>query len=127
MAGDPTDSAFKSGTQHGANRLAAVGFAVLTLVPETRSGRVRTSIIGGAHDSGGFSFAWPIWRGQITLSGIVALLSHPDLRVPGALRYLDVDFVMEAKRISVGKFMNFTRARVLTEGTLEGMAKNAPS
>src|SRR5215472_981507 len=34
MAGDPTDTAYKGGTQHGANRLAAVGLAALTLVPE---------------------------------------------------------------------------------------------
>jgi hypothetical protein len=111
MAGDPTATAYKCGTQHGANRLAAVGLAALTLVPETRAGRVRPSIIGGAFGDDGFSFAWPIWCEPATLSAIRAMLSHPDLRKPGALARLGVDYVMVAQRISVGKFANYSRAR----------------
>jgi hypothetical protein len=112
MAGDPTDSAYKGGTQHGANRLAAVGLAALTLIPETRGGRIRPSVIGGFSGPGGFSFAWPIWKEPATLSAIRVLLSHPDLRKSGRLIYLGVDHVLIANRISVGKFMNFTRARI---------------
>jgi hypothetical protein len=111
MAGDPTDTAYKVGTQHGANRLAAIGLAALTLVPEMRAGRVRPSIVGGASDANGFSFTWPIWREPATLSTIRALLAHPGLRKPGALAHLGVDQVLVARRISVGKFMNFSRAR----------------
>jgi len=114
MAGDPTDSAYKSGTQHGANRLAAVGLAALTLVPGFRAKRVRPSIIGGTHDAAGFSFAWPIWREPATLAAIVAMLAHPELRTTKALQHLSVENVMVAQRISVGKFMNFTRARSLS-------------
>ena len=113
MAGDPTDPVFKAGTQHGANRLAAVGLAALTLVPEMRAGRVRPTVIGGTSGTDGFSFAWPIWQDPITLFAIPALLSHPDLRKPGGLRHLGVDHVVAARRISVGKFMNFSRARPL--------------
>jgi hypothetical protein len=111
MAGDPTDAAYKTGTQHGANRLAAIGLSALTLVPVRRGGRVRPGTIGGVH-AGGFAFAWPIWRQPATLSAIVGLLAHPGLArgtIPG------VDHVMVARRISVGKFMNFTRARPLLE------------
>jgi len=111
MAGDPTDSAYKGGTQHGANRLAAIGLGALTLVPERRAGRVRPSITGGAFSARGFSFAWPIWREAATLAAIRALLAHPKLREPGALAHLGVANVVVAHRISVGKFMNFTRAR----------------
>src|SRR5581483_5694542 len=107
MAGDPTDPAYKAGTQHGANRLAAVGLAALTLAPEMRAGRVRPVILGGAVDSDGFSFAIPIWRDPATLAAIRMLLSHPDLRKPGRLEHLGVDHVVVAQRISVGKFMNF--------------------
>ena len=57
MAGDPTDKAYKTGTQHGANRLAAIGLGVLTLVPEMRAGRVRPGVTGGARAAAGFSFA----------------------------------------------------------------------
>jgi hypothetical protein len=112
-AGDPTDAAYKSGTQHGANRLAAVALGILTLVPETRAGRVRPAVIGGGFGPEGFSFAWPIWRDPATLFAIRALLALPDLRAIDRLRYLGVDHVMVAQRISVGKFMNFARARPL--------------
>jgi len=111
MAGDPTDAAYKAGTQHGANQLAAIGLAALTVVPEIRAGRVRPSILGGAFGTEGFSLAWPIWRGPATLSAIRSLLGHPKLRQPNALKHLDIDHVVAARRISVGKFMNFTRAR----------------
>ncbi|MFO1288839.1 MAG: hypothetical protein U1F49_21415 [Rubrivivax sp.] len=113
MACDPTDAAFKGGTQHGANRLAALGLGALTMVCETRLGRARPAVVGGARDREGFSIAWPIWRDAITLHGILALLAHPALREPGALQRLGVVQVMAARRISVGKFMNFTRARVI--------------
>lgn len=113
MAGNPTDSAYKPGTQHGANRLAAVGLAALTVVPETRAGRVRPAIPGGAWKEG-FSFAWPVWRDPASLPAIRALLGHPKLRAPGGLAHLGVEHVLEARRISVGKFMNVTRAQPVT-------------
>lgn len=113
MAGDPTDSAYKTGTQHGANRLAAIGLTALTLVPETRAGRVRPNIMGGSSSADGFSFAWPIWRDPATLACIRALLGHRDLRKVGALAYFGVEEVLVAQRIRNGKFMNFARARPL--------------
>ncbi len=113
MAGDPTDPVYRSGTQHGANRLAAVGLAALTLAFKTRGGRVRQTVIGGEFGTSGFSFAWPIWREPATLSAIRSLLAHPDLRDPGSLDHLGIDHVVAARRISVGKYMNFSRARSL--------------
>ena len=113
MAGDPTDTAYKTGTQHGANRLAAIGLGVLTLAPEIRAGRVRPGVTGGARAAGVFSFAWPIWREPTTLTAIRALLAHPELREIDALAHLGVDHVMVARRISVGKYMNVSRARPL--------------
>jgi hypothetical protein len=112
MAGNPTDPTYKGGTQHGANRLAAVGLAALTVAPETRAGRVRPSVLGGVFGDGGFSFSWPIWKEPATLSAISAMLGHPDLRTSHGLAHLGVDLVLTTKRISVGKFMNFTRGRV---------------
>jgi hypothetical protein len=123
MAGDPTDSAYKSGTQHGANRLAAIGIAVLTLVPEFRARRVRPAIVGGAHNADGFSFAWPIWRVPVTLAAIVAMLGHPELRAVDSLRHLSVENVMLTQRISNGKFMNVTRARPLSQGEVMSKAE----
>lgn len=111
MAGDPTDGIYKTGTQHGANRLAAIGLSALSLVPEIRAGRVRPAILGGKSSADGFSFSWPIWRHPASMAAIRALLSHPELCEPAKLAHLGVDYVMTAHRISVGKFMNFTRAR----------------
>jgi hypothetical protein len=110
MAGNPTDPAYKQGTQHGANRLAALGVGALTGAPVTRGRTVRLGVLGGEHDRG-FSLAWPVWRDATSLASIRALLSHPELRVPGALAHLGVEWVVEARRISVGKFMNFGRAQ----------------
>ncbi len=115
MAGDPAAPTYKLGTQHGANRLASVGLAALTLVPETRAGRIRPSILGGSFSQDGFSFTWPIWKEPATLSAIRAMLGHPDLRKMNGLAHLGVDRVLTANRISVGKFMNFTRAKLRNE------------
>lgn len=112
MAGDPTDPAYKLGTQHGANRLAAVGLACLPVVPSRKAGRPRVAI-PGVESNGGLSFAWPVWRDPTTLASLRALISHPRLREPGALRHLGVDHVFVTRRISVGRYMNFTRARLL--------------
>lgn len=113
MAGDPTDAAFKTGTQHGANRLAAVGLTTLKLAARTRAGRPRPVIVGGRRDADGFSMAWPVWHLPITLRAITALLAHPGIRAAGSLAHLGVIEVLVSSRISVGKFMSFTRARPL--------------
>lgn len=105
MPGDPTDSVYKNGTQHGANRLATIGLAALTLAPDQRAGRARPTILGGRGSEDGFSFSWPIWSAPISLPAIRALLAHPGQLAEVMGRYT-------SKRISVGKFMNFTRGRL---------------
>ncbi len=101
----------KSTTQHGANRLAALGLAALTTTPAQRGPRVRLQVLGGWFERNDFSFAWPIWRDAASLAAIRALLSHPGLRDgPEALAHLGVTQVRRTRRIAVGKFMNFIRA-----------------
>ena len=114
QAGDPSDD--KTGAQYGANRLAALGLAALTLVPEQQGSRVRPRIVGGSFDSSGFSFSWPIWSHSATLSAIRALLAHPDLRNPQFLQHLGVCQVMTARRIQVNDLKNFTRAAAAAVG-----------
>lgn len=111
MAGNPTNPRYKPGTQHGANRLAAIGIGVLSVAPGQSDGRVRCLIPGGNFTDHQFSFAWPIWTAPATLTAILAMLSHPRLREPGALERFGVRHVMVANRISVGKFMNVSTAR----------------
>ena len=99
-----------SGPSTGANRLAAVGLALLTVVPATRgqeSPGWRCSR-GDRGADGSFSFSWPIWRDQISLAAIRALLGHPGLDDPATRAALGVVDRRRTLRISTGKFMNFT-------------------
>ena len=110
-ATNPTDSKTKETTQHGANRLAAIGLSVLTVVPRRFGGYVRLGVLGGSRDGdGSFLFTWPIWRDPIRLAAIRSLLGHPGLD-DGAIRVtLGIVERRRARRVSSGKFMNFTRA-----------------
>lgn len=105
----PTDEPPK--TQHGANRLAIIGLSVITAVPVYSGAGVRLSVIGGAEDANGFSFAWPIWKTPASVSAIRALLSHPRMREPGALDHFGVDHVRVSRRISLDRYRNFTNAQ----------------
>lgn len=110
-AQDPTDAKTKETTQHGANRLAAIGISVLTVVPSKRLGKPRLAILGGSRDTdGSFLLGWPIWREPITLAGICALLGHPHLNRIETRRALGIVERRRARRIASGKFMNFTHA-----------------
>jgi len=110
-ARDPTDAKTKETTQHGANRLAAIGISVLTVMPKPRRGQVRLAMLGGLSDNDGmFVIRWPIWRAPISLACIRALLGHPGLENRETLAALGIAEVRQARRISSGKFMNVTRA-----------------
>jgi len=111
MAGTPSDSTDRVGTQNRANCLAAVGLAALTIAPEMRAARGDPRVIGGLSGAVGLSFAFPIWRDATTLSAVHALRSQSDLRKQERLKYLVIHHVLVEKRISFGKFMNFSRAR----------------
>ncbi len=110
-ARDPTDAKTKETTQHGANRLAAIGLSVLTVVPKPRHGQVRLAMLGGRRETdGAFVFRWPIWRAPISLACVRALLGHPGLESRETLAALGIVEVRQARRISAGKFMNVTWA-----------------
>ena len=98
-------------TQHGANRLAAVGLTALTVVPERRAGKARLGILGGGRDpDGAFTFTWPLWRDPISLVTIRALLGHPGLDNPTTRAELGIVDRLRTRRVSFGRYMNFTRA-----------------
>lgn len=115
-ARDPTDAKTKETTQHGANRLAAIGISALTVVPRQRATAVKLAIIGGVREAGGrFAVEWPIWREPISLACIRALLSHPHLDRSETRAAFGIVERRRARRISSGKFMNFTRANTVAE------------
>ncbi len=115
-ANDPTDARTKETTQHGANRLAAVGLSVLTAVPTQRHGTTKLTILGGHRNANGsFLFRWPIWQKPVSLTCIKALLGHPCMEDRRTRDALDIVEIREAKRISSGKFMNFKRAETVSD------------
>lgn len=109
-ATDPTDSKTKERTQHGANRLAAIGLPALTVVPQRRAGRTRLRMLGGKWVADAFVFTWPIWRDPMSLVAIRSLLGHPGLDDPATRQALGIVERRRTRRISSGKFMNFTKA-----------------
>lgn len=115
-ARDPTDAKTKETTQHGANRLAAIGLSVLTVVPTHHMGTVKLAILGGYRGLGSkFEFRWPIWRAPVSLAGIRSLLGHPHLGRPDVRDALGVVEIRRARRISTGRYMNFTRAEPIPD------------
>lgn len=111
-ARSPTDRSTKETTQHGANRLATIGFSVLTVVPVSRSGRVQLAVLGGRRDDrGNFVLRWPIWRDPVSLAAIRTMLSHPGLWSHDLPASLGIAEIRETRRISSGRYMNFTMAQ----------------
>lgn len=109
-ATDPTDTKTKETTQHGANRLAAVGLSVLTVIPRRRGADTRLEILGGGRQGSDPVITWPIWQAPISLAAVRALLGHSGLNDPATRTALGVADRRRARRVSSGKFMNFTRA-----------------
>ena len=109
-ATDPTDSKTRETTQHGANRLAAIGLSVLTVAPRRRGPDTRLELLGGSRDRGSFCVTWPIWEAPISLAAIRALLGHTGLDDAATRTTLGVADRRRTRRVSAGKFMNFTRA-----------------
>ena len=108
-ATDPSKSKGTT-TQHGANRLAAVGFSTLTVFPmRQRSGNLQLGVLGGGWDRKGFIFTWPVWRHPVSLASIRALLSHPNLNAPETRRTLGIVEIRRARK-TVTYYGNFTRA-----------------
>lgn len=105
----PTD--LKESTQHGANRLAAVGLSALTVVPCVRRGGLHLRVLGGEHRPGGFTFAWPIWRQPIRLACIRALLGHPYLDRPQTREALGILERRRALKVSHGRYPSITRGQ----------------
>lgn len=106
-ARDPADGpSQKPRTEHGANRLAAVGVA--TFVSTSQQVGERTGIGTVAMDHGHrgeTTLRWPIWREARTLSGVAALLAHPQPE-----RLPEVVGVYRAQRVQANRYLGFRRA-----------------
>ncbi len=107
---DPTKSATKQGTQHGANILAAVGLATLMVAPHRRGPDIRLDVRGGRRERR-FSLQWPIWAYPASLERICGMLDHPELHRMETRAMLGITEVFRSRQISVGKLLNMTRAK----------------
>lgn len=112
---DPTDTKTKERTQHGANRLAAIGFSAMTVAPQTRGDRVRLSARGVQASRRGVYCAWPIHHEPASLAAIKAMLCDRRLWSADMEHHGFVE-VRRTQRISQGKFMNWTKAESGTVG-----------
>ena len=111
-ATNPSDPTARATTQHGANRLAAVGLPVFVAVPERgANGRVRLGFRGGGVDAEGRrTVTWPIWRHPLRLAALVSLLDHPALDDAAERDALGVTELRRATRFINGHYMNVTPA-----------------
>ena len=110
-ATNPSDPTARATTQHGANRLAAVGLPVFVVAPERgANGRVRLGFRGGGMDAEGRrTVTWPIWRHPLRLPTVVSLLDHPALDDAAERHALGVTELRRATRFINGHYMNFTQ------------------
>lgn len=105
--GDPSEGKNKQGTQHGANRLAAIGLACLPASPARIGRRHRPTPPGGRWPPGGFALSWPLMEEPVSLSALVSAMDAEDQSPPGPR--------VRTRRQSVGKFMSFTPGRTVEE------------
>jgi hypothetical protein len=105
-------------TVHGANRLAALGLPLFTVVPRAAGSKVRLAMIASRVNARReVEISWPIWTRPVSLEGVRALLNAPLILQPevdnAQLGRLSVYEVRRATRIKVGEFFNMTRAGVV--------------
>ena len=124
-AKNPSSDPEAKTTQHGANRLAAVALPLLPATAVARRGEPRTLAVGARYlPTGDVQFTWPIWTASSSLDGILSLLrTHPDeftKEEPIGVIPTGVEALARAERISLGKFMNVTPARIHLVGADRG-------
>jgi hypothetical protein len=108
-SGDP------AGTQHGANRLGAIGLSAMSGTMVLRRGGMRFLNRGTSYGTAGrIEISWPIWDEPARLTGLRALLARSELAMETPdeqkLNAIGVIGLFRAERISVGKFFNVTPA-----------------
>jgi hypothetical protein len=110
-SGDPERR--KRGNMLGANRLAIEALPLLPSIPVRNE--LRTTGFSGRGSTGTF-WTWPIWSTPISVDVARSLLATAEVQhEPDSLdlRARGVAQVMRSKRLTIGKFRNFTSAQPL--------------
>lgn len=101
-------------TVAGAQALASLGLALLTVVPVTERGEVRLQTVAVRSSRTGIAVTWPIWTKPLSLPALRSLLVNPILAQSSPdrrnLEPYGVYELRRATRVSVGDYFNFTRA-----------------
>jgi len=100
-------------TVHGANRLASLALPLLPVAPKRERGEVRIYAVATNWYVAALYVQWPIWSRPASLRSITTMLAGcgSDEAYPG----LGILEMYRSERISVGKFLNFTRALPIRE------------
>lgn len=109
--GNPSDTSKNPiKTMWGANRLAVEALPLLPAVPDGR----RLETTGFTRRGGAVLFTWPVWECGVSPEAVRSLLSLAELQESEPdrtkLRAMGVVEVYRSRRITVGKFRNFTHA-----------------
>jgi hypothetical protein len=110
-SGDPERK--KRGNMLGANRLAIEALPLLPTIPDGRE--LHTTGFSGRGSQSTF-WTWPIWSGALSLDVVRSVLAMSELQHvhdPGALQSRGIAAVMRCRRLTIGKFRNFTPAQPL--------------
>jgi hypothetical protein len=114
---DPsTSTRFPILTVRGANRLAVEALRCFPTAPQG-SRLATTGFAPRGADRGVERFRWPLWDGFLTPNVVRSLLSHPVLWADPLpverLQLLGVLEILECRRVTDGKYRNFTAAQAL--------------
>jgi hypothetical protein len=125
---DTNPSTDAATTEHGANRLAILGFVSLQSAPTVRGARVNlaTRSVSRGGKNRRPRITWPIWTRPASLEAMHAMLDDPELSEDepsfDLLRRHGIEQLRRVNRIMTGKFISFTRAEALT-----GSVKSEPA
>jgi hypothetical protein len=107
-ASDPAGGQFPITTVRGANALAIEALPCFPTAPIKGEVRTRGFYRGGT----GVTFCWPIWDVPISIESLQSLLGHAEMIEERPrqelLRPLGVVEVFHSRRLTVGRFRNFT-------------------
>ena len=109
--GNPSDTGRNPiRTMWGANRLAVEALPLFPAVPDSR----RLETTGFTRCDGAVLFTWPVWECAVSLEVVRSLLALAEMQEPEPdrtkLRAMGVAEVYRSRRITVGKYRNFTHA-----------------
>ena len=109
---DPSETA--SNTERGANRLAIEALPLLPTSVNAVNKETTLETTGFRREAKGFSLTWPIWICPIDINATASAIRLQEIQKeapnPIHLEQMGIAAVYRSRRVTVGKFRNFTPA-----------------